>query len=79
MGRSVALGRALVGMGSLLALFVTPVFALSYYPAYGGLGETPPGWLADLVPTFTEPLNRAGDAHGHSGRPHATFLPENPP
>lgn len=47
-------GRLLLGVGSLAALAISPVFALSYYPAYGGALETPPGWLAYLVPRFTD-------------------------
>jgi hypothetical protein len=46
--------RFLLGAGSLAALAVSPVFALSYFPAYGSAGESPPGWLADLAQGFTD-------------------------
>jgi hypothetical protein len=48
------MGRLLLGAGPLAALLISPVFALSYFPAFGGLEETPPGWLADLAPRFVD-------------------------
>jgi hypothetical protein len=47
-------GRLLLGVGSLAAIAISPVFALSYFPAYGGVDESPPGWLADLAPAFID-------------------------
>ena len=46
--------RLLLGAGSLASLAISPVFALAYYPAFGGPEEAPPGWLADLAPRFTD-------------------------
>lgn len=55
MGTTV-LSRLALTVGGLTAVLLTPVFALSYFLAYGLPQEAPPGWLAHLQ----EPLTNAG-------------------
>ena len=50
------LARLALGVGGVGAVLVTPVFALSYFLAYGLPQESPPDWLAQL----REPLADAG-------------------
>ena len=47
-------GRLVLGAGSLGALAISPPFALSYFDAYGGPQEAPPGWLENLGPRLVE-------------------------
>ena len=41
-------GRWIMALGGLLAVLLTPPFALSYFAAYPTGRESPPGWLAAL-------------------------------
>lgn len=50
------LARLALAGGGVAAVLLTPVFALSYFLAYGLPQESPPGWLAQL----REPLTDAG-------------------
>jgi len=50
------LPRLALAFGGLVALLLTPAFALSYFLSYGEPDESPPGWLAQL----REPLLDAG-------------------
>lgn len=50
------LARLGLAVGGVVAVLLTPVFALSYFLAYGLPQESPPGWLASL----REPLTDAG-------------------
>ena len=48
--------RWVMALGGLLALLLTPPFALSYFSAYRTPSESPPAWLAGLE----QPLTDAG-------------------
>lgn len=54
------LARLGLAVGGVAAVVLTPVFALSYFLAYGLPQESPPGWLAQL----REPLADAGLLEG---------------
>lgn len=49
-----------MAIGGLVALLITPPFALSYFSAYGVPGESPVSWLAAL----RDPLVEAGLLNG---------------
>jgi len=60
--------RWVMALGGLLALLLTPPFALAYFAAYGTSRESPPAWLTSLqAPLVDAGLVELGSSAAYKG------------